>query len=609
MLPLQLQNTILEMIATGVPVSETVDFLCREAEKTAPDIICSVLLLDDDDRVHHLAGPSLPKAYAAAIDGVQIGPGIGSCGTAAYTGKPVLVDDIETHPYWQDFKQLALVHGMLACWSTPMQVSGEVVGTFAFYYTTRRGPSPLERELVDACVHLCAIAIERDRRIAERRRLAETDALTQLPNRARFNDVIQNQAESGRRWGLLLTDVDNLKMVNDTFGHQAGDDLISTVAERLAKRAEPGMTFRLGGDEFAIIIPCLSEQDPGTLAADLLAAAKEPCECGGHMLYPSITIGGARADEGENPASVRQNADYALYHAKERSRGRYIEYVPGLGTAIVKRFRAIHDVGEALRDDRIEAYYQPLVELSTGRLNGFEALCRMRTASGEVIAAGHFQEALKDAHVAIDLTDRMLEKIAVDCRRWMDAGLSFNRVGINLTAADFYRGGLTARIGKVFERVDVPLHKIVAEVTESVYLGQRDQIVADEIRAMRAAGLMVALDDFGTGFASLTHLLTVPVDIIKIDKCFVQRMVLDRAGGVIIKGLLDIAHGLDILVVAEGIEDVEQAARLTAMGCRSGQGYLYAKALEPDATLRLLRDGRGYITADHALLAETAVAC
>ncbi|WP_348532444.1 EAL domain-containing protein [Rhizobium sp. 18065] len=609
MLPLQLQNTILEMIATGLPVSETVDFLCREAEKTSPDIICSVLLLDDDNRVHHLAGPSLPKAYAAAIDGVQIGPGVGSCGTAAYTGKPVLVEDIETHPYWQNYKQLALVHGMLACWSTPMLVSGKVVGTFAFYYRTPRGPSPIERKLVDACVHLCAIAIERDQRIAERRRLAETDALTQLPNRARFNNVIQIQADSGRAWGLLLTDVDNLKMVNDTFGHQAGDDLISTVAERLARRAEPGMTFRLGGDEFAIIIPCLENQDPGTLAADLLAATKAPCECGGHLLYPSITIGGARADAGENPAPVRQNADYALYHAKERNRGRYIEYVPGLGTAIVKRFRAIHDVGEALRDDRIDAYYQPLVELSTGRIVGLEALCRMRTCNGEVIAAGHFQEAMKDAHVAIELTDRMLEKTAADCRRWMDAGLSFGRVGINLTAADFYRGGLTGRIGKAFEQLDVPLSKIVAEVTESVYLGQRDQIVADEIRTMRAAGLMVALDDFGTGFASLTHLLTVPVDIIKIDKCFVQRMVLDRAGGVIIKGLLDIADGLDILVVAEGIEDAEQAARLTAMGCRAGQGYLYARALDPDAALRLLHAGRGYITADHALLAEAAIAC
>lgn len=601
---LKLQNIILEKIATGLPLAETVDFLCREAEKTAPDIVCSVLLLDEDNRIRHLAGPSLPKAYAAAIDGVSIGAGIGSCGSAAYTGKPVVVEDIETHPYWQDFKHLALVHGLMACWSTPMLVSGEVVGTFAFYYRTPRGPSALERDLVAACVHLCAIAIERDRRIAERRRLGETDALTQLPNRARFNDVVQIQAGSGRQWGLLLTDVDNLKMVNDTFGHQAGDDLIRMVARRLTEHVEPGMAFRLGGDEFAIIIPCLEDLDPKTLAADLLASIKMPCECDGHLLYPSITIGGARAAAGENPGPVRQNADYALYHAKERARGRYIEYVPGLGTAIVKRFRAIHDVDDALREQRIDAYYQPLVEIATGRLMGFEALCRMRMPDGEVIAAGHFQEAMKDAHVALELTDCMLEKTAADCRRWIDAGLNFGRVGINLSAADFYRGGLTERIAKAFDRLGVPLSAVVAEVTESVYLGQRDQMVATEIQAMRAAGMKVALDDFGTGFASLTHLLTVPVDIIKIDKCFVHRMVHDRAGGVIIKGLLDIAHGLGMGVVAEGIEDSEQAARLTAMGCKSGQGYLYAKALDRTAASSLMRAGRGYITEDHALLAE-----
>lgn len=608
MLPLQLQNIILEKIATGMPLSDTVEFVCREAEKTAPDIICSVLLLDDDNCVHHLACPSLPPAYAAAIDGFRIGPGIGSCGTAAHTGKPVEVQDIESHPYWQDYKHLALAHGLMACWSTPMIVSGKVVGTFAFYYRTARGPSEIERALVDACVHLCAIAIERDQRSAERRRLAETDALTQLPNRARFNDVIQAQASSGRPWSLLLADVDNLKMVNDTFGHQAGDDLIITVARRLSALSEPGMAFRLGGDEFAVIIPCIATQDPIRLAADLLASIKAPSECGGHQLYPSVTIGSARAEAGEEPGPVRQNADYALYHAKERARGRHIEYVPGLGTAIVKRFRAIHDLDEALRDDRIDAYYQPLVEIATGRMMGFEALCRMRMHNGEVIAAGHFQEAMKDAHVAIELTDRMLERTAADCRRWMDAGLNFGRVGINLSAADFYRGGLTARIRTAFERAGVPLFKVVAEVTESVYLAQRDQTVAEEIQAMRAAGVTVALDDFGTGFASLTHLLTVPVDIIKIDKCFVKRLVHDRAGAVIIKGLLDIAHGLGIWVVAEGIEDAEQAARLTAMGCKGGQGYLYAKAIDRDAASRLLSEGHGYISADHALLAQAAMA-
>ena len=588
----QLQNKILEMIATGQSLGETVDLLCRTVEQTAPDILCSVLALDAQKRLRHLAGPSLPKAYAAALDGTAIGPGVGSCGTAAFTRKPVTVRDIATHPFWADFKNYALPLGLAACWSTPIIGSGKVLGTFAFYFRTSRGPSLFEQKIVDACVHLCAIAIERDQRVTERQRLAETDALTQLPNRGRFNDVVASKDQAGAPWGVLLGDVDNLKLVNDTFGHRAGDDLIRTVAARIASVAEPGMSFRLGGDEFAVIVTGEASGDLCAIAARLLEAIRRPCICSDHVIYPSVTLGGAVAIAGDSAEQVRQNADYALYHAKERARGNYIEYVPGLGTSIVKRFRAIQDVTEALREERIEAYYQPVVELATGRMAGLEALSRMKTRQGEIIAAAHFHEATKDANIAFELTRRMLREVAADARRWLDAGLDFGRVGVNLSAADFYRAGLADRVASHFAEAGVPLTNITVEVTESVYLDQRDQIVAKQIQQLRDAGMNVALDDFGTGFASLTHLLTVPVDVVKIDKCFVQRMVNDQRGAVIIKGLIDIAKGLGIRVVAEGVETAEQAETLYWLGCTYAQGYLYARAIDSTAISTLLKEGR-----------------
>lgn len=588
----KLQNTILEMIATGVSLGETVDLLCRTVEQIVPDIVCSVLVLDPQNRLRHLAGPSLPESYAAAIDGVPIGPGVGSCGTAAFTGQSVTVTDIANHPYWTKFKHLALPLNLLACWSTPIIGSGKVLGTFAFYYHTTRGPSGLEKKIVEACVHLCAIAIERDQRVAERRRLAETDALTQLPNRGRFNDVVAAHDDSDRPWGVLLADVDNLKLVNDTFGHRAGDDLIRNVAARMASVGDAEMCFRLGGDEFAVIVSGDDSKDLGAVAARILAEIRSPCICSDQTIYPSVTIGGARAAPGDSAEQVRQNADYALYHAKERARGNFIEYMPGLGTSIVRRFRAIQDVTEALREDRIEAYYQPIVELSSGRVASLEALCRMKTRSGEMLAAAHFHEATKDANIAFELTRRMLCHVAADTRRWLDAGIDFGRVSVNLSAADFYRAGLADRVAAVFAEVGVPLKKVTVEVTESVYLDQRDQIVAEQIKALRSAGMTVALDDFGTGFASLTHLLTVPVDVIKIDKSFVQRMVNDRAGTVIIKGLIDIARGLGICVVAEGIETAEQAEALHWLGCTYGQGYLYSRAIDRSAMSTLLKERR-----------------
>jgi diguanylate cyclase (GGDEF)-like protein len=585
---LQLQNTILEKIATGQSLAETIDSLCREVEAQARDVVCSVLLLDQDNRLRHLAGPSLPLDYIDAIDGVQIGPGVGSCGTAAFIGRPVLVEDIETHPYWQAFKGLALPLGLKACWSTPIIASGKVLGTFGFYYRTARGPSEVEKDIVRACVHLSAIAMERDQRSADRQRMAYTDGLTGLPNRSRFNAVLAEVALRRQVWSLLLLDLDNLKMVNDTFGHGAGDDLIRVVAQRIAEIAPDDMAFRLGGDEFAVIIPSIDTLRPADLAAKLIARIKDAADCGGHLIYPAITIGGAVIMAGEGPDQVRQNADYALYHAKERARGRYVQYAPGLGTAIVERFRSVQAVGLALREDRIDAHYQPVVELATGRIMGFESLCRMTTREGEIIPAAQFHEAMKDAHVGIDITDRMLERIAADCGRWRRIGLPFSRIGFNLTAADFHRGGLTRRITDAFARHGLPPGTIVAEVTESVYLSQKDSVVREEIHAMREAGIRVALDDFGTGFASLTHLLTVPVDIIKIDKCFVRRLSAADAGSVITRGLLEIAKGLGIWVVAEGIEERSQAEQLLALECKSGQGYYFARPMDRHAVETML---------------------
>jgi diguanylate cyclase (GGDEF)-like protein len=585
---LQLQNTILEKIATGQSLTETIDYLCREVEMQGDDIVCSVLLLDQDNRLRHLAGPSLPLEYTDAIDGIQIGMGVGSCGTAAFLGRPVLVEDIATHPYWEPYKELPLPLGLRACWSTPIVASGKVLGTFAFYYRNVRGPSPTEQAIVQACVHLCAIAIERDQRIADRKRMAETDGLTGLLNRSSFNAVLADVAQRSQVWSLLLLDLDNLKMVNDTFGHGAGDDLLRVVAHRIGETAPEGMAFRLGGDEFAVLIPCIDAIRPADLAARLIARIKETADCGGHLIYPAVTMGGAVLAAGEGPDQVRQNADYALYHAKERARGRYIQYSPGLGTAIVERFRSVQDVGQALREDRIDAHYQPVVELATGRIMGFESLCRMTSRDGKVIPAAQFLEAMKDAHVGLDITDRMLERIASDCGRWKTMGLPFARVGVNLTAADFHRGGLTRRIIETFARHGLPAAMIVAEVTESVYLGQKDSVVADEIHAMREAGIKVALDDFGTGFASLTHLLSVPIDIIKIDKCFVKRLSEADTGAVITRGLLEIARGLGIWVIAEGIEERSQAEQLLALDCKSGQGYFFARPMDRAAVEALL---------------------
>lgn len=577
---LELQNAILEMIAKGEPLTTTLSALCSKVEAAIPGITATVLR-SDGARLSTLAAPSLPKSYSDAVDNLKVGLSSGSCGAAAYLGSPVVVTDIEADPKWTDHAALALPLGLKACWSSPVKSGDSVIGTFAFYYRENRGPAELEQTIVDACVHLCAIAIEREERVAERQRLTYTDGLTGLRNRTAFDLALRTLSPPVNcGWGILIADVDNLKLANDTFGHAAGDALIRVVAERIAAAAGRENAYRLGGDEFAVIVVGEGELDLPRKAAEILSVLEHPTNCAGHVVFPAVTLGGALATDDIDPEQVRQNADIALYHAKEHARGQFVEYHSGLGTALTRRFRAVRDVSRALSENRIEAYYQPIVRLDTREAVGLEALCRMRTHSGDVVAAAHFHEATKDAHIASTLTERMLAKVAKDMRTWLDGGLPLQHVGVNLSAAEFRKGGLRDKICRVFEDADVPLDHLILEVTESVYLGQRDHVVADEIKALRLEGLKVALDDFGTGYASLTHLLTVPVDIIKIDKSFIDRTSIDDAGMVIVEGVLSIAGKLGIRVVAEGIEDEEQARCLEAFGCRLGQGYLFARPMD-----------------------------
>ncbi len=551
------------------------------------------MAVDRSGLLRPLAAPSLPEEYSAALDGVMIGPEVGSCGAAAYRRTPISVTDIATDPRWVKFKDDALVAGLKACWSSPvMAETGDPIGVIGLYFRECRGPSERELAVIATCLDLCAIALRRHERVLDQERRANVDALTGLPNRAAFNAALARvPCDEPGSWALFTIDLDNLKIVNDTFGHLAGDALIRAAAIRIAHVMAPDVTFRLGGDEFAVLIQgrdVLANLDAA--ATRIFDALETPAPCEGHMVVPRATIGGAALSTTERTAAaVSEAADYALYHAKETGRGGFVRFWPGIGSRMTRRRDAIRDVTEALIDDRIEAHYQPIIRLDTGEIVGLEALCRMRSPEGELIAAQAFREATTDVHVATELTGRMLSSVASDLRRWLDCGIPVQHIGINVSTADFYTGSIAAKLEEAFSRANVPLRHVLLEVSEDVYIGRRDRVVAREIAALRQAGVLVALDDFGTGYASLTHLLNVPVDIIKIDQSFVARLWPDDPSMVIVQGLIDIARRLDIRVVAEGIETEVQASQLWSMGCSLGQGFAFARPADRDTTETLLR--------------------
>ncbi|RZJ20079.1 MAG: diguanylate cyclase, partial [Brevundimonas sp.] len=411
---LLLQNDILEMVARGEPLAATAEALCVRVEALLPGVACSILTVDENDCLHPLAAPGLPQAYSAAFDGLPIGSDVGSCGAAIFLKQAVEATDIATDPRWAPYAYLPLAIGLRACWSTPIiGRDGRVLGAFAFYFRQPRA-------------HTCGA----------------------------------KQTDGEAPWALLLIDLDNLKTVNDTFGHRAGDCLIRAAADRIQQAARPHRTFRLGGDEFAVLIEGRAADTPVEVAESILGQLTTPVDCDGHLAAPRATIGCATAAAGAVTEDVRQNADFALYHAKETRRGGVIAYTPDLGGAMSRRLTAIRDVGIALQEDRIDAHYQPVVRLDTGEIVGLEALFRVVTPSGEVIPAGDYFDATTDIYTATRLTHRMLDIVARDVRAWLDQGIWFQHVGVNVSSADFQAGDLHELIRQAFAREDVPLHHI-----------------------------------------------------------------------------------------------------------------------------------------------------
>ncbi|MCF6369936.1 diguanylate cyclase domain-containing protein [Rhizobium halophilum] len=324
---------LLDIVARGQPLERVLHALVELAEDELEGMTASVLLMDEvTERLHHGAAPGLPDDYIRLIDGLQVGPRAGSCGTAAWRREPVIVSDVLEDPLWESFRELPLRFGFRSCWSSPiLSTEDRVLGTFALYSTTVREPTPLERELTAMATDIAGIAIERARTEARIHHMAHHDPLTGLPNRtlfwAQFNRAIVEARREGRRITATYIDLDNFKQINDSLGHAAGDEVLKTLAKRLCHciRASD-LLVRLGGDEFAVVFSNPAhEQSRGmvTRLQELRAAISRPVVIEGESVEVTCSMGVAFfPDDGETPETLLHRADKALYTAKNGGRDR-----------------------------------------------------------------------------------------------------------------------------------------------------------------------------------------------------------------------------------------------------------------------------------------------
>lgn len=594
-----LQRKALESMAGEAPLAEVMTLICNEVERIAPEVVASILRVDEHCMLRPLASPSLPQSYARALDGVVIGPDVGSCGTAAFIGSPVHVRDIENDPLWAPYKHLPLPLGLRACWSTPIKTSaGQVIGTFAFYYREVRDPSEFHKRLVQICTHLCALALERDSARLKIRQLAFYDSLTGLPNRnlllANADQAIASAERNQQSLAVLFIDLDRFKQVNDSFGHPAGDDLLCLIAERLRSDAyNSEIIGRWSGDEFVIVLnPCTAAQAVDTVER-LQALISMPCDIGGITLTPSASIGISQyPDDGHDMETLLHCADLAMYQAKTRGRGRFSFFSNDMNQLAQERLTLEIALRNALQGQRLQLHYQPLVNLKTGALLGVEALARWHDPVFGHVSPTRFIPLAEESGLIGALSDWALTQSCRQLAQWRSEGLAVPGVSVNLSATNFHNRDLPRQIIDTLKQYALQPHDLTLEITESVMLDPNPSIMLN-LHELHALGIELAMDDFGTGYSSLSYLRRIPLSTLKLDKSFVHDMEHDTAAQALTRAVIRIGESLNLTVVAEGVENEAQRALLQIQGCEVGQGYLFTRPLPPEQLAEWLESTAG----------------
>ncbi|MCI2962715.1 EAL domain-containing protein [Shewanella sp. N2AIL] len=715
-------SSILSMLLNGAPLHEILHALVLKIEAQKIGTRGSILLLSGDGKRLLLgAAPHLPDSYNQAINGVEIGPNVGSCGTAAYFAKRVIVEDIATHPYWENYKELPLRAGLKSCWSEPIKDNqGKVLGTFAMYYDTIKSPTELDLELISEAARLASLAIERSRAmefqylavkifdrlplalvisnsddsvlyanpafkhivlpqdidianfnpkmflsasqpnelvglfehlaqdkmwqgelvglrgngeefyldlivttfrepnglqpcfawlfsdISERKKAAQlikyqanNDSLTGLANRNALFKQIQSFITSDSLtpgFSFMLMDLDNFKQVNDTHGHDKGDALLVQVVRQICECLNDTMVFaRLGGDEFALLLPGIVNQKELAQLAETINkhVAKRYVLADGKGVYSSVSIGIARFPEDALDLEQLLNcADQAMYISKANGRNRYHFFTEQMQLN-AERIASLHNqLKQALDQQTFELYYQPIVNATTGLIVRAEVLLRWQH-EGQFIPPDEFIPIAENSGLIVDI-GRDVRLGAMQTILEMQAHNWPINLSVNVSTFEFWSHELQdafvesfAAITEQLEVTDFPYDRLTLEITESLLMKQHTHLI-DVLNGLRIMGIKISLDDFGTGYSSLSYLANFPIDQIKIDKSFIDRLDEGKRHEALVEAIVRLSHALDLTVTAEGVETESQLKFVMSNHIQEIQGYLFYNPMPKAAFFALL---------------------
>ena len=595
-------------ISRRAPLPEVLNSIVEGAYELLGDEVVGLRLVDHDepDYMNLVSSVGISHAVLAATKRSPLTAGAG--GRAIVENRVVMLNNYQTadvamHEFVGDQLQSAL--------AVPIHENGHPVGSITVAtHRAQRQYSDTECEMLVALAHHASIALNDAKAVDQMRHLAYHDALTGLPNRMLFLEhlvrAVANANRSGSSLAVLYLDLDRFKLVNDSLGHNVGDLLLEAVAKRLRTSLRTAdLGARLGGDEFAVLAENTSAEGAAVLAERICAAFGDPFSIGGHELTVTASIGVVVDDAGHTDAdALLRNADLAMYRAKLDGLGKHAVYEPEMHTVASDRAHLEGNLRRAVQLEQFEVHYQPIVWLASGAALGVEALVRWRREDGSLVPPAEFIPVAEDIGLIMSIGRMVMLTAMRQVREWQESlpDATMLNLSINLSPRQLYQPDIVDEVVEALRITGFDPAHLTLEITETALMLETTTVSA-RLDELRTVGARIALDDFGTGYSSLSYLRNFPIDVLKVDKSFIDDIALGSDKANLARAIIELGRTMNLDIVAEGIEDAGQVAELVRLNCRMGQGFHFARPMQADELGRYLDAQRAMPAAKPTILA------